>query len=135
LNLIGSTDIPKLLTTEADAGASLSQSEADELWKYQRAHAAALKKLNDYWKAQSNSTLAAEKIQRYLGMGFVIHNKTRWNSSYEAVRRMVRLVEKHRKSFDELCKDIRTATLTDADIVFMKEYILVSYQFCNYNDF
>jgi hypothetical protein len=125
LNLIGSSDIPKLLKIVVRAKSHARSAAEKEIRKYQKLHASCSEKLKKYWHAQSYSTIAAEKIRQYLGMGFIIHNKTRWNSSYDAVARISQLAEEKKEGFAALCRDLSIAPFTKDELMFMREYTKV----------
>jgi hypothetical protein len=142
LNLVGASDVPKLLWSEdqvlsqvaiqsaarrsgSGTGSQLSREE-NELFKYNKYHLAVTKKMKEMWKAQRFSALAAEKILQHVGLKFVLHNKTRWNSEYEAVRRIVLLAEKDKSAFDALCIELKVAVFNEVEIKFLKEYMQVN---------
>jgi hypothetical protein len=127
--------MPKLLRIEVGSQVdALSEAEL-ELKRYQKLYASTTKKLKEYWKMQSYSAIASEKIKKYLGMGFIIHNKTRWNSSYRAVGRIIQLADEKKEGFAELCKDLKIAPFTENELIFMREYKRVSsYAVYNFNN-
>jgi hypothetical protein len=136
LNLVGGSDIAKLMAVNLkttsfpslaprERGSGHSEEEND-LKTYQKKHRSVVPKMKALWKAQSFSTLAAQKIKEHLGKKFIIHNKTRWNSSFTAVQRIVELSEKKKEAFESLCKELKVATFGEDDLRFMWEYVHVS---------
>ena len=50
-------------------------------------------KLQKIWNKQSRSSLASDHIKDKLGILFVLYNTTRWNSFYDAVECVTKLIE------------------------------------------
>ena len=56
-------------------------------------------KLQKIWNKQSRSSLASDHIKDKLGIIFVLYNTTRWNSFYDAVECVTKLIEKKTRSY------------------------------------
>jgi hypothetical protein len=105
----------------------LPEDERNMLLKYKMYYKESTNKMKDLWKAQSFSSKASEAIVKHLGGKFVIHNKTRWNSSYDAIRRVVQLAKRNKDAFDALCIELKVNIFEDLEIKFLREYLMVSW--------
>ena len=105
LNLIGSHDIDAALR---------------ENGLYKRLHNSAMAKCQALWNASSRPK-AAEVVQEVCGKQLLVPCTTRWNSRYDAVRRLTELKQKLR----ELCVALSVHPFKDAEIEFLEEYVIV----------
>ena len=82
--------------------------QAEENAAYKRLSQATFSKCQALWNKSSRSVLAAEAVQSNCGMALVKPNKTRWNSVYMAVERLVRIIkQKEEGSLHSLCKELK----------------------------
>ena len=70
---------------------------AEENATYKKCSRSAFAKCQALWNQSSRSVLAAEAVQSNCGMALIKPSKTRWNSVYRAVERLVRNNQGKRK--------------------------------------
>lgn len=104
LNLIATTDISKITTT--------SYINISEL---------TFKKLFSFWTLVSRSTVASDKIYEICGCKFPIPVVTRWNSLYDACKKILKYKQQLLKAFDEL--NLQKLKLNEW--IFLEEYCKV----------
>ena len=90
------------LTATGDA------DQAEENATYKKCSRSAFAKCQALWNQSSRSVLEAEAVQSNCGMALIKPNKTRWNSVYRAVERLVRIIkEKGEDSLHSLCNELK----------------------------
>lgn len=90
-------------------------------------HDSVMTKCRALWNFQSRSTLCHDKVQESLGVLFVIPNETRWNSKYDALSHMQRMMKEKTQELRELMTDRKKEHFTANEITWLKEYLLVSH--------
>ena len=103
LNLIATTDAEKALTNPT----------------YSKIHHGSFGKCQGLWNAVHRSTKASDAIKKICGSkGLLFPCPTRWNSRYDAVSRLLELVDK----IPEMCDTLMLPRLKQAELDFLKEY-------------
>jgi len=69
----------------------------------------------------SRSNKAADAAYDILGFRFMVPCVTRWNSHYEAVKKVIAEDSK----LPEVCRALGLPALLQADVAFLKEYLIV----------
>ena len=67
------------------------------------------------------NTKAADATYDILGFRFMVPCVTRWNSHYEAVKKVIAADSK----LPEVCRALGLPSLLQADVAFLKEYLIV----------
>ena len=83
------------------------------------------KKLTAIWTKQNRSSKASDTIIQSLGMLFIIHNETRWNSYFKAMQRAKYFITKKRTELKELFEHFGIAYFRPAEEEFVREYVKV----------
>ncbi|CAB4001783.1 transposase [Paramuricea clavata] len=97
--------------------------QAEENATYKKFSRSAFAKCQALWNLSSRSVLAAEAVQSKCGIALTKPNKTRWNSVYRAVERLVRIIkEKGEESFQSLCNELKLPRFKAGEIRFLQEY-------------
>jgi len=103
LNLIASNDAEKALKNSA----------------YSKIHHGSFGKCQGLWNAVHRSTKAADAVKTICGSkGLLFPCPTRWNSRYDAVSRLLQLVDK----LPAMCDTLMLPKLKQNEIEFLKEY-------------
>lgn len=105
LNLVATTDADKALT----------DGTYKKIYRHSMAKASAL------WNLTSRSTKAADAVFAILGYRLIVPCVTRWNSYYNAVKKIVAAEDK----MMEVCKAVGLAPLLQLELSFLKEYLEV----------
>lgn len=106
LSLLATTDAKKALSDNT----------------YCKAHQTAFKKLNALWVKVSRSTKSSDEVGLILDTKFTIPIITRWNSTYDAVKKVVHI---GKNKVNEVCAKLQIGKFSSADFSFLEEYILV----------
>jgi len=108
LNLVATTDVAKL-----------------ESGPFKRASVQTFAKLSAVWNKQNRSTLAADTIRAQLGTLLVTPGDTRWNSVFDAVSKVCKLlsVPEDEAKFDKVCDDLKVTRLLPVQKIFINEYV------------
>jgi len=77
------------------------------------------------WNLQSRSTVAADTIVDEFKRRLVVPNSTRWNSTYDSVVVLNKLLETDRGGVHRVMTHLKLQSFTDADVGFLKEYAQV----------
>ncbi|KAL5233890.1 hypothetical protein ACI65C_001300 [Semiaphis heraclei] len=101
LNLIATTDIGKI----------------DDK-NYLKISKITFNKLNSFWNLLSRSTVASDKVYDYCNVKFPVPIITRWNSMFEAIKKILAFKEKLIVIFEEL----KLIKLKIAEWTFLEEY-------------
>ncbi|CAB4026702.1 transposase, partial [Paramuricea clavata] len=97
--------------------------QAEENATYKKFSRSAFAKCQALWNLSSRSVLAAEAVQSKCGIALIKPNKTRWNSVYRAVERLVRIIkEKGEESLQSLCNELKLPRFKAGEIRFLQEY-------------
>lgn len=107
LNLIGSTD----------AEVALENPICKRIFR------SLMAKLTTVFNKQTRSTLASDKIQETLGELFTVHNSTRWNSLYDALSRVNRLLLEKSAELQNVFAEFDLRPITTEEGEFLAEYI------------
>lgn len=82
-------------------------------------------KLSAIWNKQSRSALASDYIKKIMGELFVIHNATRWNSYYDALRKVQHFITHKFAELQMVFDHFKVKRMTTAEMEFLKEFIKV----------
>jgi hypothetical protein len=105
LNLIATTDAEKALNDKA----------------YKKLYRQSMAKATALWNMTSRSTKAADAAFGILGFRFSVPCVTRWNSYYDATKKVLMAESK----LSEVCKAVGVPALVQAELSFLKEYVMV----------
>lgn len=105
LNLVATTDAEK----------ALNDNTYKKLYRQSMAKATAL------WNMTSRSTKAADAAFGIIGFRFSVPCITRWNSYYDATKKVLMAESK----LNEVCKAVGVPALVQAELSFLKEYVMV----------
>ncbi|XP_062325452.1 uncharacterized protein LOC134026580 [Osmerus eperlanus] len=108
LNLVSTVDVDWANTTEA----------------YKKLSRSAFSKCQALWNKASRSPQNAELIEEHCKLHLVQPNSTRWNSSFMAVERVVRIIrDQGQGSVRTVCAALNVPMYSPADIAFLGEYV------------
>lgn len=109
LNLVASSDASKLSDT------------------VKRISTQTFAKLQGLWNKQNRSALAAQKIRTALGSLLITPGETRWNSTYDSIAQIDRLLStpETEAKFDKLCDELDIKRLQPLQKAFVDEYVQV----------
>lgn len=79
-------------------------------------------KLQLLWNKQSSSSLNLDIIQKHFGPFLILKNETRWNSEYDAVTCIVRLLRNKSKGMKRMFVELNLIPLTPNEEQYLKEY-------------
>ncbi len=82
-------------------------------------------KLQGLWNKQGRSPDFARQVQEKYHLYFVIPNATRWNSTFDAMQRVQRMLEESPESFNDLLSLLNLPPLSQQEKAFIKEYCQV----------
>ena len=118
--------------------APLAQKDVDEALKnltYKKHSRSAMRKARALFKKQKKSSQAADLIRANCGGNlFVIPNKTRWNSTYDAILRLNKHIKNSPDNLNGLMDILGIRRFLETDIEFLKEYCQVYRHFANVLD-
>lgn len=83
------------------------------------------RKLKKIWNKQSRSSLASDFIKEKLGLLFILHNQTRWNSFYDALNCVQKFSKTKTKELDETFRHFAVNPLTQSEKEFIAEYVRI----------
>lgn len=122
LNLVATTDMEKAIKNYSHPGGNVSRSP-------KVIYRSAMAKLSAFWNKYRMSTVAADRIRLKLGRCPKIPNKTRWNSTFDAVKDIMGFVDA--KKFNDCFKDkdlgLKCKPLEPSEERLLREYIEVSF--------
>ncbi|RXN21849.1 zinc finger BED domain-containing 1-like protein [Labeo rohita] len=108
LNLVCTVDVDRANKTEA----------------YKKLSRSAFSKCQALWNKASRSPQNAELIEEHCKLHLVQPNLTRWNSSFMAVERVVRIIrDQGEGSVRMVCAALNVPMYSPADIAFLGEYV------------
>uniref|UniRef100_A0A8C1I096 Transposase n=1 Tax=Cyprinus carpio carpio TaxID=630221 RepID=A0A8C1I096_CYPCA len=108
LNLVSTVDVDRANKTEA----------------YKKLSRSAFSKCQTLWNKASRSPQNAELIEEHCKLHLVQPNSTRWNSSFVAVERVVRIIrDQGEGSVRTVCAALSVPMYSPADIAFLGEYV------------
>ncbi|XP_073709424.1 zinc finger BED domain-containing protein 4-like [Misgurnus anguillicaudatus] len=108
LNLVSTVDVDRANKTEA----------------YKKLSRSAFSKCQALWNKASRSPQNAELIEQHCKLHLVQPNSTRWNSSFMAVERVVRIIrDQGEGSVRTVCAALNVPMYSPADIAFLGEYV------------
>ncbi|KAK3513673.1 hypothetical protein QTP70_028793, partial [Hemibagrus guttatus] len=108
LNLIGTVDATKATSNEG----------------YKKLYHSTFGKCNALWNKCGRATLAAEIVQDVCSIQLLRPNTTRWNSSYLAVERLLRII-RDKGAIRIMCTDLNVPMFNPAENAFLTEYCAV----------
>ena len=82
-------------------------------------------KLTDLLNKQNRSTVFSDKIQAELGGLFVVHNATRWNSLFDALKRVKFFYDTKPATVNSLLIDLGLSPISSDKATFLKEILEV----------
>ena len=90
--------------------ATCDADQAEGNAAYKKLSRASFAKCQALWNKSSRSTLAAEAVQSNCGIALVKPNKTRWNSVFMAVERLVKIIkQKGEGPLHSLCNELKVS--------------------------
>ena len=108
LNLIATKDS---LRAETDAA-------------YKKLSRAAFAKCNALWNKFDRSSKTVETVNDTLGLGLKRPNQTRWNSTFMAVERLVKLIGKNgEETFQTVCEKLDVSKFSRNELTFLHDYV------------
>ncbi|XDV26115.1 hypothetical protein PO909_029899 [Leuciscus waleckii] len=108
LNLVSTGNVDRANKTEA----------------YKKLSRSAFSKCQALWNKASRSPQNAELIEEHCKLHLVQPNSTRWNSSFMAVERVVRIIrDQGEGSVRTVCAALNVPMYSPADIAFLGEYV------------
>ncbi|KAK0153174.1 Zinc finger BED domain-containing protein 1 [Merluccius polli] len=97
---------------------------ANKTEAYKKLSRSAFSKCQALWNKASRSPQNAELIEEHCKLHLVQPNSTRWNSSFVAVERVVRIIrDQGEGSVRTVCAALNVPMYSPADIVFFGEYV------------
>ncbi|XP_013878674.1 uncharacterized protein LOC106528135 [Austrofundulus limnaeus] len=105
--------------------ASVDAKKALESASFKSAYRKFMSKAQGLWKLQSCGTVAKRKMSDVLKRRLVVPNSNRWNSIYDAVLVLNKLLEEDRATVHRVMKQLKLQTFTESDVRFLKEYTQV----------
>ena len=75
---------------------------------------------------QSRSAKVADSIKSKIGRYFVTPVATRWNSNFDCLKLVLKMLKTKREQMQEIFNELQLATLTVEEEAFLEEYIKVS---------
>lgn len=82
-------------------------------------------KLSALWSKQSRSTVASDEMREKLGLLFITPNATRWNSVYDSMERVQRLLKSKPAELQSIFTAEKLRPITDGESKFLDEFIMV----------
>jgi hypothetical protein len=82
-------------------------------------------KLQAIWKKQARSSLTSDFIKSKLGVIFVLYNSTRWNSFFDAIECVTKLIHSKNEELAEVFRHFNIAPLTKTEEEFLTEYVRI----------
>uniref|UniRef100_A0A9J7X2D1 Transposase n=1 Tax=Cyprinus carpio carpio TaxID=630221 RepID=A0A9J7X2D1_CYPCA len=112
-----------LLNLVATTDAALAEKNNDT---YKQLSRAAFGKCQAMWNKSGRSYMAAEIVEDKCKLQLIRPNKTRWNSTYMAVERIIRIIQENGEdAIRNVCEEFKVKMLSPAEIVFLTEYCTV----------
>ncbi|CAI9715516.1 Hypothetical predicted protein [Octopus vulgaris] len=96
--------------------ASLDADKALDSASFKSAYRKVMPKAQQLWNLQSRSTVEADSILDALKRKLVVPNSTRWNSTYDSVIALNKLLEKNRGAVHRVVTQPKLQTFTDSDV-------------------
>ena len=82
-------------------------------------------KLQAIWNKQARSSLASDYIKDKLGVLFVLYNATRWNSFFDAIECVTKLIQSKSQELAEIFQHFNILPLTKTEEEFLFEYVRI----------
>ncbi|KAK3924247.1 Putative AC9 transposase [Frankliniella fusca] len=83
-----------------------------------------LSKCRAFWSKQKRSTVAQDVVKTQLGRVLPVPNATRWNSTYDAMKEIVRNYDGDRRAaITAVCQTLKVDPLTVREVEFLQEYV------------
>lgn len=89
--------------------------------RYKNNYQSAFSKAQSLWNVVSRSTKASDISSDICGSKFVVPVLTRWNSTYDAVKKII----KEKSKINEVLEKLNLQKFKIADIIFLEEYLKV----------
>jgi hypothetical protein len=94
---------------------------------YRRKATAALAQCRNMWNKQSSSSLHADNVKENLGIYLVLPNATRWNSTYDALDCLRKLLKEKLELVQKSCDQLGINRFQEQHILFINEYCKVRF--------
>ena len=78
-------------------------TDAEKDTSYKKLSRATFAKCKALWNKQSRSPLAADAIKDKCGVYFILPNATRWNSTFDALQGLVKIIFLYKGNNQQLC--------------------------------
>ncbi len=108
LNLIATTDVHKI-----------------ENVLFKRTKKIVYSKLKKIWNKQARSAQASDYIKDKLDILFILHNATRWNSYYDAMKGINHLIATKNSELSDVFKHFKVIPLTNREEEFIAEFLRI----------
>lgn len=129
-DVIGNSDLPCHMRCAAHTFNLVATKDADSALNsiiFKRPYRAVMAKARAIWNLQSRSTVASDNIISELGRQLVVPNTTRWNSTFDAIVTMNKIVVSKRPALHRVMTQANLPAFTDQDLALMKEYEKVTF--------
>ncbi|XP_051792179.1 E3 SUMO-protein ligase ZBED1-like [Erpetoichthys calabaricus] len=111
-----------LLNLVATADTALAECMNDT---YKRLFRATFAKCQGIWNKTGRSHLASEVVEDKCGLQIIRPSATRWNSTYLAIERIIRIIdEKGEDAMRSVCDEFKVKMLSPAEVAFLREYCI-----------
>lgn len=109
LNLIATTDVTNALSKQGGS--------------YKKLYRGAMAKCSKLWSTFNHSDLAANVVQDLTGMSLRTPGETRWNSTFDAVRRLTD--ERVKDHLPEIMEKLKLPPFSRNEVECLEEYVIV----------
>ena len=92
---------------------------------YKKISRSAFSKAQALWNKQTRSPQASDVIKDELGKPFIVPGDTRWNSLYDAVCRLNKIIESKESALKKVCNTLSIPNFAPIEVTFPKEYEMV----------
>jgi len=82
-------------------------------------------KFKKIWNKQARSAQASDYIKDKLDILFFLHNATRWNSYYDAMKCINRLIATKNSELSDIIKHFKVIPLTNREEEFIAEFVRI----------
>ncbi|XP_061477277.1 uncharacterized protein LOC133381813 [Rhineura floridana] len=113
LNLVATQDIEAMLS---------DSSKTSPLGSFKKHFRSLMGKCSKLWSKQSQSAQIAEYIHEQCGMYLKVPNKTRWNSTFDALKQLHELLSTVPQKMDAVMDQCYLPRITAAETVVVQEY-------------
>ncbi|XP_039602561.1 uncharacterized protein LOC120524841 [Polypterus senegalus] len=111
-----------LLNLVAAADTALAECMNDT---FKRLFRATFAKCQGIWNKTGRSSLASEVVEDKCGLQIIRPSATRWNSTYLAIERIIRIIdEKGEDAMRSVCDEFKVKMLSPAEVAFLREHCI-----------